>query len=145
MKRLFILFLICTLLFVGCNSEEPQSSTIQPTETESTELTDATESSEWFMQLPRGLEGEWVSATADERGYTEMITFFTDGTLTVSSLKNGEIQQTIYGYFHVNSDTIYFDIEEGTTPYQGSFEYAIDGRELTLVDEDGPAHFLRTS
>ena len=40
----------------------------------------------------------------DEFYLTTTFTFFEDGTLTVSSLKDGVIQQSIYGYFHINSD-----------------------------------------
>ena len=136
MKRLFILFLICTLLFVGCDSEETETTTTQPTgESEEGQL----------VQLPRGLEGEWMSASDGERGYTEMITFNSDYTLVVKSLKDGIVQQTIYGTFRIDGDMIIYDINEGTNPYSGEFKYVIDGRELYLIDDDEPAHYLRTS
>ena len=136
MKRLFILFLICTLLFVGCDSEETETTTTQPTgESEEGQL----------VQLPRGLEGEWMSASDGERGYTEMITFNSDYTLVVKSLKDGVVQQTIYGTFRIDGDMIIYDINEGTSPYSGEFKYIIDGRELYLIDNDEPAHYLRTS
>ena len=136
MKRLFILFLICTLLFVGCDSEETETTTTQPTgEFEEGQL----------VQLPRGLEGEWMSASDGERGYTEMITFNSDYTLVVKSLKDGIVQQTIYGTFRIDGDMIIYDINEGTSPYSGKFKYVIDGRELYLIDDDEPAHYLRTS
>ena len=139
MKRLFLISLICLLLLVGCKSEETKNS---PSDTASPETT---ESNEGFVQLPRGLEGEWMSASDGERGYSEMITFRNDFTLTVTSLKDGVAQQSIDGTFRIEGDKILYDITEGTTPYSGEFKYILEGRELYLIDDDEPAHYLRTS
>ena len=138
MKRLFLLSLICLLLLVGCDSEGAKGTTEQP-------VPESEESSEQLVRLPRGLEGEWMSASEGERGYTEMISFFEDGTLTVSSLKDGAVQQVIYGTFRVEGDLILYDITGGASPYSGEFKYILDGRELYLIDDDEPAHYLRTS
>lgn len=134
MKRLFAMILILTaLLCAGCSKEESKNESTQPTESTA------------MGQLPRGLEGEWMSASAGERGYTESIIFSADGSLTVSSLKDGVVEQTIYGTFYVDGNKIVFHITEGTTPYQNEFEYTLSGRELFLIDNDGPAQYLRTS
>lgn len=140
MKRLFVIFLI-VLLFVGCSKDDAPA-------------TDAAKESQADIgetfpqeppQLPHGLEGEWMSASAGERGYTESIAFAADGTLTVSSLKDGIVQQTIHGTFYVDSDRILYEITEGAQPFEGEYTYVLDGRELYLIDDDGAAHYLRTS
>lgn len=134
MKRVFaILMTLVILLCAGCGADQTPS-------------TEASESeSQIAAQLPRGLAGQWVSATTSDRGYSETITFEEDGSLTVSSLKDGVVEQTIYGTFYVKGDEIVFEITSGTTPYEDSFEYILDGRELYLIDNDVPAHYLRTS
>lgn len=138
MKQFFAIFLILSMLLCVACSEDESAATTQSTVMLETALTE-------IAQLPRGLEGEWMSASAGERGYTEAITFFADGTLTVSSLLNGEVQQTIYGTFRVEGDMIIYEITGGTTPYSGEYKYVLDGRELYLIDDDQPAHYLRTS
>lgn len=138
MKRLLIILIIaCMLLCVGCKEDTAVPTTSQT-------ITENTENAE-PVQLPRGLEGEWMSATPGERGYTESITFAADGTLTVSSLKDGAVQQTIQGTFYVDGDRIIYEINDGTSPYSGEYRYSLDGRELYLMDDDGAAHYLRTS
>ena len=133
MKRILIFVLILSLFFcVGCD-EKKQS---KPTESES--IGD-------FIQLPNGLAGEWVSATVSDRGYSERITFEEDGTLTVAQMKDGFVEQTIFGTFRVLGDKITFEISGGASPYTDEFRYTLSGRELFLIDDDGPAHYLRTS
>lgn len=132
MKRFFILFLMFALLLcVGCSSKEAET-------TQNTELSAP-------AQLPRGLVGQWVSATVSDRGYSEIITFEEDGYLTVSSMKDGVVEQTIYGSFRIEGRKLIFDITGGAAPYSDEFEFTIDGRELYLTDSDGLAHYLRTS
>lgn len=132
MKRIVIVMLILACLLVGCTKEQP-------------ETTEATTAEPGSVQLPRGLEGNWVSATTDDRGYAESITFNADGSLLVDSLKNGKVENSIYGTFYVEGNQIIFEITAGATPYKDYFEYKLDGRELYLIDDDGPAHYLRTS
>ena len=139
MKRTLILLLILASLCVGCSSEKPEV-------TDSAESTQATTAaSNEPAQLPRGLEGTWVSASVSDRGYSESITFCADGSLYVDSLKNGKVENSIYGSFYVEGNQIIFEISDGTTPYKDYFEYVLEGRELQLIDDDGPAHYLRTS
>lgn len=130
MKRFLLLFLIFTLLFcVGCQVSS---------ETETTTAADS-------FALPRGLAGDWSSASSGQLGYTESISFGEDGSISVSVYQNGEKLQTIYGTFHVEGDEIIYSITGGTNPYSGVFVYELDGRELSLTDEGGTAHYLRTS
>jgi len=136
MKRYFIFILIFACLLTGCSNETPEA-------TEAT--TEPAAASDVPAQLPRGLEGNWVSATVSDRGYSESITFNADGSLIVESLKNGKVENSIYGKFTVEGHQIVFEIIGGTTPYTSSFDYTLDGRELYLIDDDGPAHYLRTS
>lgn len=133
MKRIFILLLLVASLCVGCSNEEKV--TVEPDTTLEGQI----------VQLPRGLEGQWTSATVSDRGYSETITFAADGSLTVASMKNGKVEQSIYGTFYVDGNQIVFEITNGATPYKDIFEYTLDGRELYLIDDDGPAHYLRTS
>lgn len=130
MKRFFLLFLILTLFFcVACQTNDsPETTTTATT-----------------ITLPRGLAGDWSSASSGQLGYTESISFGEDGTLSVSVYQNGEKLQTISGTFTVEGDEIIYSITAGTTPYNGVFEYVLDGRELSLTDAGGTAHYLRTS
>ena len=132
MKRIFIVIFILSCLLVGCTSTQ-------------SEPTQATTVAAEDLQLPRGLEGNWTSATVSDRGYSESITFNADGSLLVESLKNGKVENTIYGKFYLEGNKIVFEITAGATPYKDYFEYTLDGRELYLTDDDGPAHYLRTS
>ncbi len=148
MKRYFVIFLMLSMLLcAGCTSEGTKNvKTTEASESATTQSADAPETApSELVQLPRGLEGNWTSASVSDRGYSESITFFEDGTLSVSSLLNGTVQQTIYGTFHVDGDKIVYEITEGTIPYSGEYKYVLDGRELYLIDDDQPAHYLRTS
>lgn len=129
-QSLAILMLLVLLLCAGCSGSATSAST-EPSQTE--------------LWIPRDLAGQWVSASTSDRGYSETIIFEEDGTLTVSSLKDGVVEQTIYGTFRVEDDEIIFNITSGTSPYSDKFEYVLDGRELYLIDDDNPAHYLRTS
>ena len=134
MKRYFAIWMVLVLLLcAGCahKGANDDASRTEPTQTE--------------LWIPRGLAGQWVSASTSDRGYSETIIFEEDGSLTVSSLKNGVVEQTIYGTYHIEGDEIVFDITSGTSPYSDKFEYVLEGRELYLIDDDNPAHYLRTS
>ncbi len=139
MSRFFCFILILACLLVGCSDEAPE--TTEATQAPTQNSTEAGLS----VQLPRGLEGTWVSASVSDHGYSESITFCADGSLYVDSLKNGTVENSIYGTFYVEGNQIIFEISDGTTPYKDYFEYVLDGRELQLIDDDGPAHYLRTS
>ncbi len=139
MKRICALLMISlTLLCAACGSHNGDSSS-------ATNKSEMPQESTEQIALPHGLAGDWSSASAGERGYSEMISFGEDGSLTVSSLKDGVIEQTIYGTFYVEGNRIIFNITGGATPYSDEFEYSIEGRELYLIDDDGPAQYLRTS
>ena len=134
MKQILIVILILASL-CGCTKS------VQTT----AETAEATTEAPAPAQLPQGLEGQWTSATVSDRGYSESITFNADGTLYVESLKNGKVETSIFGNFHIEGNQIIFEISDGATPYKDYFEYILDGRELYLIDDDGPAHYLRTS
>lgn len=141
MKRILLLFLILSFLFcVACHSE-PDNVAAEKDATISGENGD----SNAIIPLPRGLAGDWSSASSGQLGYTESISFGEDGVLSVSVYQNGEKLQTISGTFRVEGDEIIYAITAGTTPYNGVFEYQLDGRELSLTDSGGTAHYLRTS
>ena len=145
MNRIFILCLILACLLVACSSEEVETTQASDTTQASETVDEHILETEAYDQLPRGLEGNWVSASVSDRGYSESITFNADGTLSVDSLKNGKVENSIYGKFYVEGNQIIFEITNGTTPYKDYFDYVLDGRELQLIDDDGPAHYLRTS
>lgn len=95
--------------------------------------------------VPQELPGVWVSASGGELELVETITFYEDGSLEVSATYQGADAGTIYGSYRVEEDAIYCSITEGVEPFDMTFTYRIDGRELTLTDGDGDAHYLRTS
>lgn len=95
--------------------------------------------------VPQELPGVWVSASGGELELVETITFEEDGSLMVSATYQGADAGTIYGSYRVEQDTVYCSITEGAEPFDMTFTYRIDGRELTLTDADGDAHYLRTS
>ena len=130
MKRILSVLLAC-LLLAACGEE------IKETESVSTEPT--------ALTIPEDLPGVWVSADAGELDMIETITFYENGDLSVSSVYRGSDMGTIYGTYGVFGHTIYCEITQGTNPYEVQYEYLLDGRELTLMDDDGPAHYLRTS
>lgn len=141
MRRILLLFLVLTLLFcVACHSE-PSKAAVEKDATISGE----SGGSNGTVALPRGLAGDWSSASSGQLGYTESISFGEDGVLSVSVYQNGEKLQTISGTFRVEGDEIIYAITAGTTPYNGVFVYHLDGRELSLTDSGGTAHYLRTS
>lgn len=133
MKYFTVLLLVVSLLLcVGCEK--------QPAQTEPS--TEPTQSS---YTIPSELLGIWVSADGGDREMIERLYFYEDGSLIVELDYEGEPYGSLYGTFSVEGHTIHCDITEGTTPYQVSYDYRIDGRELILTDDDGPATYLRTS
>lgn len=135
MKRLLIVILLLALLCAaGCKQES------QTPESTAAPVTEPIENA-----IPQELPGVWTSANAGKLMMSETITFGEDGSLTVSGIYEGSDMGTIYGTYRVVFNTIFCDITEGTTPFQVSYAFRIDGRELTLTDDDGDATYLRTS
>ena len=66
-----------------------------------------------------------------------------DGTISVQCTFRGKDTGTIRGVWHADGQTLFTDIQEGTSPYQAEFIWAVDGRELTLTDESGTARYVR--
>jgi hypothetical protein len=133
MKQLIFCLCLVLLLCAGCQKEDP--ATTEPAVT--TTLTPPF--------IPTELLGSWVSATGGELEMVETITSGEDGTMSVSAVYQGRDAGTIYGTYLVAGHSIYCNITEGTTPFSVEYDFRIDGRELTLTDADGPAHYLRVS
>lgn len=136
---LLILTLLTLLLSAGCADGE--NSTAPSSQTESIQ----TSSTEEVMTLPQELIGVWVSADEGERDMIETITFYEDGSMTVELKYQGSDYGTLYGSCTPEGHRIICSITDGASPYTVEYEYRIDGRELILTDDDGPAHYLRTS
>lgn len=134
MKRLGIILVLC-LLLCACGGGEAE--TAAPEET--------SEEAQAALTIPEDLPGVWVSASAGELNMVETITFYENGEMMVSSVYHDSDMGTIFGTYGVRGHTIYCSITDGIDPYETTYEYQIDGRELTLTDDDGPAHYLRTS
>ena len=134
MKKLIVCLCLVLLLCAGCGKES-STPTTDPSVTTTTTA----------IFIPTELLGSWVSATGGELEMVETITFFEDGSITVSAVYHGTDAGTIYGTYTVQGHSIYCAITEGTTPFSVVYDFRIDGRELTLTDADGPAHYLRVS
>ena len=142
MKQLLCCLLLLCVLFVGCETaaDSAESSAQIPSE-ESKTLPAASDEPE----IPQDLPGVWVSADAGKLMLSETITFGEDGSLTVSGTYQGSDAGTVYGTYRVEYNRILCSITGGTTPFDVSYQFRIDGRELILTDDDGEAHYLRTS
>ena len=66
-----------------------------------------------------------------------------DGTISVQCTFRGKDTGTIRGVWHADGQTLFTDIQEGTSPYQAEFIWTVDGRELTLTDDSGTARYVR--
>lgn len=135
MKRILLILLILSVLCAaGCTQAPATEESAAPPVTEMTE-----------GGIPQDLPGVWTSANAGKLMMSETITFGEDGSLMVTGTYEGSDMGTIYGTYRVVFNTIFCDITEGTTPFQVSYSFRIDGRELVLTDDDGDATYLRTS
>ena len=135
MKRWLCLILLLALFpMAGC-AEAPVDETAEASATVS----------ETVFSVPQDLPGVWVSADAGKLMLSETITFGEDGSLTVSGTYQGSDAGTIYGTYRVEFNRILCSITGGATPFDVSYQFRIDGRELILTDDDGEARYLRTS
>ena len=91
--------------------------------------------------LPQELAGSWVSAGNGD--LIETMTLAQDGTISVQCTFRGKDTGTIRGVWHADGQTLFTDIQEGTSPYQAEFIWTVDGRELTLTDDSGTARYVR--
>lgn len=142
-KYIAILLLLCLLFCVGCG-KSPQGhteSTPAAAESKSDELVLPTQGD----SIPQELPGVWTSASAGKLNLTETITFGEDGSLTVSGNYQGTDAGTIYGSYWVEHNQLHCSITSGATPFEVTYSFHVDGRELTLTDDDGDAVYLRTS
>lgn len=135
-KLLLLLLALSLLLCAGCSAVPNGEETLP---SESPEVPESTYS------IPEELLGVWVSASAGERNMVETITFFADGTMTVELDYEGSDYGILYGSFYMAGNSIVCHISEGADPYDVTYEYRIDGRELYLTDDDGIAQYLRNS
>ena len=135
MKRLLIfLILLSVLCAAGCT---------QAPEAETTAAVPVMETQE--NAIPQELPGVWTSANAGKLMMSETIIFGEDGSLEVTGTYEGSNMGTLYGTYRVEHNYILCKITEGATPFQVSYAFRIDGRELVLTDDDGDATYLRTS
>lgn len=131
MKKVILLLLLLVLtLSTACGKAQTAGTTA---------------TKEAVFTVPQELPGVWVSADAGTLQMTETITFYESGELMVSATYQGRDAGTIYGTYQVEFDTIYCSITEGAEPFDITYTFRIDGRELILTDDDGDAHYLRTS
>ena len=146
-KTLFALLLIfCLLLCAACDVENAQESspTAQISGNQGSDA-EIISSSDALAVIDPELLGVWVSADEGEREMVERLYFYEDGSLIIELDYEGNPYGTLYGSYTVDGHSLLCDITEGTTPYQVTYGYRIDGRVLTLTDDDGPADYLRTS
>lgn len=134
MKRLMIAILLLSVLCAAGCGKAPQEESAAPPVTELP-----------AEGIPQELPGVWTSADAGKLMMSETITFGEDGDLEVTGTYEGNDMGTIYGTYRVVGNTIFCDITGGSAPFQVSYAFRIDGRELTLTDDDGDATYLRTS
>lgn len=129
MKKLWMVLLLAAVLtLAGCaggTEEEPQAA--QPTETVS-----------YVPDPDHELVGCWVKTGEFEEGadYVETLTVNGDGTLSVQLDYRGEPYQTLTGTYVISGKHFVVTID-ADTPYTTDYRYAVDGRELTLSDENG--------
>ncbi len=138
MKKLLILCLLLSLLLVGCG-EKPVAPTVQTAPTE--EATFSTETS----PTPDMLIGTWRSINPGELDMVETIEISSDGYIMVSCTYQGKDAGTIYGTYYVIGETLHCDMTANNAPYIVDYRFVIDGRELTLQDDDGAAHYIKVS
>ena len=148
MKRFWITFAVMLLLaafiflvdYGMTPSQEAQVPTVEPTEPTST-----VPMSFDIANVPENLIAMWRSADAGELDMIETITFEPDGSISVNCIYQGADAGTIYGTYYVTGDHIHCEMTSNGQPYIVDYQFILDGRELTLQDDDGPAHYLKVS
>lgn len=144
MKRFWITFAVtillalCIFCFGACTEKAP-------TPTETTESTSTVPMSFDPANVPENLIAMWRSADAGELDMIETITFEPDGSISVNCIYQGADAGTIYGTYYVTGDHIHCEMTSNGQPYIVDYQFILDGRELTLQDDDGPAHYLKVS
>lgn len=134
-RLLVVLLCLCLLFCAGCDSNIAQDSSNNAHSSQApTEL-----------NIDPALLGVWTGADPGEREMVESLYFYENGSIVIELSYEGSPYGTLYGSFTVDGHYIICDITEGADPYQVTYEYRIDGRMLTLTDDDGPANYLRTS
>ncbi len=142
MKRLFVILLMaCLLLSVGCKETETPISVVTEQDQEAAPSTTALVST----PTPEMLIGMWRSLDPGELDMIETITFEEDGTISVNCTYQGSDAGTIYGTYYVNDKLLHCDMTSNGAPYIIDYQFLLDGRELTLQDDDGPAHYIKVS
>ena len=148
MKRFLIaLVLLAVLCAAGCGTEtqDPAASGQNPIADRTQGDPAPSDASLPEEGIPQELPGVWSSADAGKLMMSETITFGEDGDLTVTGTYQGGDMGTIYGTYRVVGNNIFCSITGGTTPYEVTYAFRIDGRTLVLTDDDGDATYLRTS
>ena len=130
-----LILCLCLLLCVGCKDKNAQDS--------SDPAQDPNASTE--LVIDEALLGVWASANEGEREMVETLYFYESGDMIIELRYEGSPYGTLYGSYTVDGHMIRCRITEGAEPYSVDYEYRIDGRMLTLTDNDGPANYLRTS
>lgn len=142
MKRfwtiLAVMLLFCMFCFGACAENTP-------TPTETSEPTSTVAPSFDLAGVPENLIAMWRSADAGELDMVETISFEDDGSIFVHCTYQGADVGTIYGTYYVAGDRICCDMTSDGQPYTVEYQFILDGRELTLQDDDGPAHYIRVS
>ncbi len=135
MKKLWILFLLLTLLLTGCGKTTPTP----PVETVPPESTTET------SPVPPMLIGAWRSLDPGELDMVETIEFFEDGSISVNCTYQGKDAGTIYGTYYIMEEFLHCDMTANDAPYILDYRFEIDGRELVLYDDDGAANYIKVS
>ena len=71
--------------------------------------------------------------------------YFRACSISVNCIYQGADAGTIYGTYYVTGDHIHCEMTSNGQPYIVDYQFILDGRELTLQDDDGPAHYLKVS
>ena len=139
MRKITIILLLLALLLVGCRKNDSTPST------ENKASTAETFASLETTPTPEMLIGAWRSLDPGELDMVETIEIFEDGSITVNCQYQGKDAGTIYGTYYVSDDVLHCDMFSNGAPYMIEYRFELDGRELILQDDDGPAHYIKVS
>ncbi len=139
MKRLLILLILLTLLLTACGkTEAPTVNTEDPTQSQAAQITET-------EAVPPMLIGAWRSLDPGELDMVETIEFFEDGSISVNCTYQGQDAGTIYGTYTVMNGMLHCDMTANDAPYIIDYQFLIDGRELSLINEDREANYIKVS